>query len=220
MPFVIALALLRRPGVGLLTALIAGIINAALTPQGASAIITCLMVGAMLEIPLAIGLYRSWRAWIYYVGAAVFGLGVRPLYSAAYLGVTEFAPVGAGRVRRAQRRQQPRRDLARPVHRGSASNAPGRGARAAAPGAAARHPRSQRTDGTDDEGRVALPPGLRHVSARCGLGALDLDEEDEGLPAELCLLGRLGAVRVLRRDRHDELGADLLADERGAEARR
>ena len=90
-PFVIALALLRRPGVALLTALIAGIINAALTPQGASAIITCLMVGAMLEIPLAIGLYRSWRAWIYYVGAAVFGLAYA-LYSAAYLGVTEFAP--------------------------------------------------------------------------------------------------------------------------------
>lgn len=90
MPFVLALALLRTPGVGLLTALIAGLINAALTAQGPSAIITCLMVGAMVEIPLALGLYRRWSAWIYYVGAGVFGF-LYGLYSANYLGVTEFA---------------------------------------------------------------------------------------------------------------------------------
>ncbi|WP_165314310.1 ECF transporter S component [Agromyces protaetiae] len=80
LPFVLVLALLRRPGVALLAGLIAGIINAILTPQGPSAIITCLMVAFFLEIPFAIGLYRSWRAWIFYVGAGVFAL-VYALYS-------------------------------------------------------------------------------------------------------------------------------------------
>ncbi|WP_350348809.1 ECF transporter S component [Agromyces sp. G08B096] len=83
-PFVVAFALIRRPGTALLTGLIAGIVNAGLTPQGPSAILTSLMVGAMIEIPIALGGYRSWRAWIWYVGAAVFGLAYS-LYSMAYL---------------------------------------------------------------------------------------------------------------------------------------
>lgn len=90
-PFVLALALLRRPGVALLASLFAGIVNAILTPVGASAILTCLMVGAMVEIPLALGLYRSWRAWIFYVGGAVFALAYA-LYSMAYLGAADWAP--------------------------------------------------------------------------------------------------------------------------------
>ena len=88
-PFVAALALLRRPGVALLAALIAGIVNAILTPLGASAILTCLMVGAMVEVPLALGLYRSWRAWIFYVGGGVFALAYA-VYSMTYLGSADW----------------------------------------------------------------------------------------------------------------------------------
>ena len=88
-PFVVALALLRQPGVALLTSLIAGLINAVLTPQGPSAILTCLMIGAMVEIPIAIGLYRSFRPWIFYVGAGAFALPYA-LYSMPFLGVDRF----------------------------------------------------------------------------------------------------------------------------------
>ena len=88
-PFVVAIALLRQPGVALLTSLIAGLINAVLTPQGPSAILTCLMIGAMVEIPLALGLYRSFRPWIFYVGAGAFALPYA-LYSMPFLGVDQF----------------------------------------------------------------------------------------------------------------------------------
>ncbi|KQQ93720.1 hypothetical protein ASF62_05810 [Leifsonia sp. Leaf325] len=72
LPFVIALALLRRPGVAVLSSFIAGLINVPFTPYGFTAVVTCVMIGVVLEIPFAIGLYRHWNAWIFYVGTAVF----------------------------------------------------------------------------------------------------------------------------------------------------
>ncbi|NYD68321.1 ECF transporter S component [Agromyces atrinae] len=73
-PFVFVLALLRRPGVAILAALFASVITSFTTVYGASSLLTNLMIAIALEIPFAISLYRYWRAWVFYVGAAVFGL--------------------------------------------------------------------------------------------------------------------------------------------------
>ncbi|GAA2639609.1 ECF transporter S component [Dactylosporangium fulvum] len=62
---VLGLALLRRPGAGVLTTLIAGLVNVPLTPFGPSAVVTCLMVGVAIEFGFAVTLYRIWRPWLF-----------------------------------------------------------------------------------------------------------------------------------------------------------
>ncbi|WP_353807766.1 ECF transporter S component [Agromyces sp. SYSU T00194] len=91
LPFVIALALLRRPGVGVLTALIAGLVNVPFTPYGFSAVVTCVMIGVALEIPFLLSLYRYWRPWVFYVGAGAFA-ALYSTVSLRSLGVIDFAP--------------------------------------------------------------------------------------------------------------------------------
>jgi len=74
-PVVIAQALLRRGGVGLLTGLVAGLVSGAVTPHlfltyvgvGAG-------IGALMEIPFLVARYRYWRAWVFYVAAAAVGV--------------------------------------------------------------------------------------------------------------------------------------------------
>jgi energy-coupling factor transport system substrate-specific component len=73
LPVVIALALIRRPLAGILTSLIAGLINIPLTPYGASAVVTTLMVGVAMEIFLALGLYRVWATWLFQLAALLLG---------------------------------------------------------------------------------------------------------------------------------------------------
>ncbi|MET1051492.1 MAG: ECF transporter S component [Mycetocola sp.] len=81
LPGVIAQSLLRRGGVALLTGLFAGLVAAAFSPQwffrylGAG-----LAIGFLQELPFAVNGFRYWKAWIFYLAAAIagliFGLGV------------------------------------------------------------------------------------------------------------------------------------------------
>jgi energy-coupling factor transport system substrate-specific component len=81
LPGVIAQSLLRRGGVALLTGIFAGLVAAAFSPQwffrylGAG-----LAIGALQELPFLITRYRYWKAWVFYLAAAiaglVFGIGV------------------------------------------------------------------------------------------------------------------------------------------------
>ena len=81
LPGVIAQSLLRRGGVALLTGLFAGLVAAAFSPQwffrylGAG-----IAIGLLQELPFVVTRYRYWKAWIFYLAAAiaglVFGLGV------------------------------------------------------------------------------------------------------------------------------------------------
>ncbi|MWB98620.1 ECF transporter S component [Agromyces seonyuensis] len=73
LPIVVAMALLRRPGVGILVALIAGLVETPFQPYGASAIVTNLMIAVFIEIVFALALYRYWKPWLFYVAALVFG---------------------------------------------------------------------------------------------------------------------------------------------------
>ena len=81
LPGVIAQSLLRRGGVALLTGLFAGLVAAAFSPQwffrylGAG-----LAIGLLQELPFVLTRYRYWKAWIFYLAAAIagllFGIGV------------------------------------------------------------------------------------------------------------------------------------------------
>ncbi|MDQ0892792.1 ECF transporter S component [Agromyces ramosus] len=75
LPSVIALALLKRPGVAVLTGLIAGLVGAAFAPHWLPRFIgTGLLVGALLELPFLVTRYRRWDTWLYYVAAIAAGV--------------------------------------------------------------------------------------------------------------------------------------------------
>ncbi|MEU4626148.1 ECF transporter S component [Actinoplanes sp. NPDC023801] len=79
----IALAVLRRPGVALVTMFLAGIIAVA-SPAGPSAIVTNLMVGAALEAGFLITRYWIWRPWLFFLTGALFQLYYAPASFAFY----------------------------------------------------------------------------------------------------------------------------------------
>jgi len=74
LPVVVALALLRRPGAGVITALIAGIVTIPSSPNGVGAVITMLMIGALLELPFAVLLYRRWHPAVFLVATVVLAV--------------------------------------------------------------------------------------------------------------------------------------------------
>ncbi|WP_127793830.1 ECF transporter S component [Agromyces sp. LHK192] len=75
LPSVVALALLKRPGTGLLAGLIAGLVGAAFAPWWFWRYVgTGLLVGVLLEIPFLIARYRRWDPWMFYVAGGLAGL--------------------------------------------------------------------------------------------------------------------------------------------------
>ncbi|MCW4458888.1 ECF transporter S component [Microbacterium sp. MPKO10] len=75
LPGVIAQSLLRRPGVALITSLIAGLVGSAVNPAFIMRYLaTGLAIGLLQELPFAVSKYRYWRAWVFYVSAAVMGV--------------------------------------------------------------------------------------------------------------------------------------------------
>lgn len=77
LPSVVAFALLRRPGTALLAGLIAGLVGAAFAPHWLPRLIgTALLVGALIELPFLVTRYRRWDAWLFYLAAAVAGIGI------------------------------------------------------------------------------------------------------------------------------------------------
>ena len=92
LPSAVALALLKRPGVGILTGFIAGLVGAAFAPQWILRFLaTGLLVGALLELPFFITRYRNWSPWLYYVAAAGSGL-VLAAGTFIALGAEHYAP--------------------------------------------------------------------------------------------------------------------------------
>lgn len=73
-PYLLPGALTRKPGAILIAALILGIIGTFSTPAGVASIIGNLLGGALLEIPLALLLYKHWNWLGYGLAATVFGL--------------------------------------------------------------------------------------------------------------------------------------------------
>lgn len=76
MPGVVAQALLRKPGVAILTHLFAAIIAFPFSPPGVTSGGVLLFNGVVLEAAFAIGRYRYWKAWVHFAAATVLaGIG-------------------------------------------------------------------------------------------------------------------------------------------------
>ncbi|MFJ6430567.1 ECF transporter S component [Microbacterium maritypicum] len=73
LPSVIALRLLRRPLVGLLVGLLAGLVIVPFSGYGFGSVATNLWWAAFTELPFLFVLWRYWGTWMHYVGAVVVG---------------------------------------------------------------------------------------------------------------------------------------------------
>lgn len=78
LPSVIALRLLRRPLVGLLVGLLAGLVIVPFSGYGFGSVATNLWWAAFTELPFLFVLWRYWGTWMHYLGAVVVGV-VYPL---------------------------------------------------------------------------------------------------------------------------------------------
>lgn len=78
LPSVIALRLLRRPLVGLLVGLLAGLVIVPFSGYGFGSVATNLWWAAFTELPFLFVIWRYWGTWLHYVGAVVVGV-VYPL---------------------------------------------------------------------------------------------------------------------------------------------
>ena len=73
-PGVVAQYVIRRGGVAVLTAGIAGLVTAPLQPLGFWATIIAIAIGAFQELPFLITRYRRWSTWLFLVGGVVAGV--------------------------------------------------------------------------------------------------------------------------------------------------
>lgn len=78
LPSVIALRLLRRPLVGLLVGLLAGLVIVPFSGYGFGSVATNLWWAAFTELPFLVVIWRYWGTWMHYVGAVIVGV-VYPL---------------------------------------------------------------------------------------------------------------------------------------------
>jgi len=85
LPGVIAQELLRRPWVALITHLIAALVASAVVPLWIGRYIgTALLIGALQEGIAALGRYRRWEPWRFFVSAIVVGVVIAvPIWFAA-----------------------------------------------------------------------------------------------------------------------------------------
>lgn len=75
-PGVIAQALIRRPGMALVTATLAGIVAAPFFPGGFGYIPFFIVIGVLQEVPFAVSRFRYWKPWVFYTTALVVGLAI------------------------------------------------------------------------------------------------------------------------------------------------
>jgi energy-coupling factor transport system substrate-specific component len=74
LPGVVAQYLIRRGGVAVLTAGIAGLVTAPLQPIGFWATLIAIAIGAFQELPFLVTRYRRWRTWLFVVGGVIAGV--------------------------------------------------------------------------------------------------------------------------------------------------
>jgi len=73
-PGVVAQYVIRRGGVAVLTAGIAGLVTAPLQPLGFWATIIAIAIGAFQELPFLVTRYRRWSTWLFIVGGVIAGV--------------------------------------------------------------------------------------------------------------------------------------------------
>ena len=74
LPGTLAQALFRRPGVGLLTSALAGLVSSPFQPIFFLAFVIGIGIGVLQEVPFLVTRYRNWGAWPFWIGAVLQGL--------------------------------------------------------------------------------------------------------------------------------------------------
>lgn len=75
LPQLVALALLRRPGVGVLASTVGGLICVPLSSLGWLALVLQFVGGVLMEVPFLLTRYRRWGTPMFVASAAVIGTG-------------------------------------------------------------------------------------------------------------------------------------------------
>ncbi|WP_223171978.1 ECF transporter S component [Microbacterium sp. NIBRBAC000506063] len=83
LPAVIALRLLRRPLVGILVGVISGLVIVPFSGYGFMSVVTNASWALFAELPFLVVLWRFWRTWMHYAGAALLGL-TYPVFAWAF----------------------------------------------------------------------------------------------------------------------------------------
>ena len=73
LPGTLAQALFRRPGVGLLTSALAGLVSSPFQPIFFLAFLISIGVGLVQELPFLVTRYRNWGPWPFWIGAILQG---------------------------------------------------------------------------------------------------------------------------------------------------
>ena len=84
LPSVIALRLLRRPLVGLLVGLLAGLVIVPFSGYGFSSVATNLWWAFFAEVAFIVVIYRFWTVWQHFAGAVLVGVAYPFLAAASF----------------------------------------------------------------------------------------------------------------------------------------
>ena len=87
LPAIVAQAALRRGGVGILAAMIAGFVQAPFVPGGFGTLFTYLVIGIVFELSFAVTGYRVWKTWMHYLATALIAAS----YSVFWAGYWDLA---------------------------------------------------------------------------------------------------------------------------------
>ena len=121
LPGVIAQELLRRPWVALITHLVAALVASAVVPLWIGRYIgTALLIGALQEGIAALGRYRRWEAWRFFLSAVIIGVLIA-VPDLVRRGRVPLPGLGSDRVHRAVHRRPGRVDRRGPRDRSGAA---------------------------------------------------------------------------------------------------
>ena len=74
LPAVVALRLLRRPGVGILVGVVSGLVIVPFSGYGFMSIVSNASWAVLAELPFLVTLWKFWPTWMHYIGALATGV--------------------------------------------------------------------------------------------------------------------------------------------------
>lgn len=92
LPGLVAQMVLRRPGVGILALLLAGLVASPFVPTGIVSVTAYLVLGVLLELPFLVTLYRRWGPAMFWVAGA-FVAAVYSLFWGLFYDTPAFGPL-------------------------------------------------------------------------------------------------------------------------------
>lgn len=80
-PYLLPAVIIKKPGAALIAGTLIGVIGIFTTPMGPAAIIGNFLGALLVEVPLALFLYRKWTWWAFALSALLFGAFNGSLYA-------------------------------------------------------------------------------------------------------------------------------------------